>query len=53
MDDFTFFLNLNESKTEIIVFGSSEIPNILYLNSGVLSLSVNLCVKNKKHGCLI
>lgn len=30
-------LDLNESKTEIIVFGSSEVPNISHLNSGVLS----------------
>ncbi len=37
-------LNLNESKTEIIVFGSSEVPNISHLNSGVLSSSVKSCV---------
>ncbi len=28
-------LNLNESKTEIIVLGSSEVPNISHFNSGV------------------
>ncbi len=40
------FFYLNESKTEIIVFGPSEIPNISHLNSDVLSSSVKSCVKN-------
>lgn len=35
------FLYLNESKTEISVYGSSEVPNISQLNSGIL-----YCVKN-------
>lgn len=28
---------LNESETEIIVFGSSQVPNIFHVNSGVFS----------------
>ncbi len=40
------FFYLNESKTEIIVFGSSEDPNISHVNSGVLSPSVKSGVKN-------
>ncbi len=39
------FFNLNESKTEI-VFGSSEVPIISHVNSGVLSPSVKSGVKN-------
>ncbi len=32
---------LNESKTEIIEFGSSEVPNISHVNSGVYLLQLN------------
>ncbi|KAI2648195.1 putative RNA-directed DNA polymerase from transposon BS [Labeo rohita] len=40
------FLKLNESKTEIIVFGSSDVPNTHHGNSSVLFSSVKSCVKN-------
>ncbi len=32
---------LNESKTEIVEFGSSEVPNISHVNSGVYLLQLN------------
>lgn len=38
--------NLNERKTGIIVFGSSDVPNISHVNSGVLSSLEKSNVKN-------
>ncbi len=39
------FFNLNESKTEVIVFRSSEVPNIYHVNFVFLSRSVKSDVK--------